>query len=59
MTTSYPSKRWPEALVFHCPACFADRIGFLKQGRWRVWPTERMDTGAYVECAACQAQSSA
>ncbi len=58
MTGSYPSKRWHDAVVFHCPACFADRIGAIQRGRWRPWPGERVEQGDYIECAACQAQSS-
>ena len=52
------SKRLPNHVVFHCPACFADRVGVRLEGEWRAWPGERVETGPYIECRACQAQTS-
>lgn len=47
------SSRSDGSVVYHCPACFADRVGVVGRGRWRVWPDDRLDHGTYVECTAC------
>lgn len=53
-----PSTRFRRHVVFHCPSCFADRVGAMRRGRWAPWPGDHVQRGTYVECTACQAQTS-
>jgi hypothetical protein len=50
------SRRSLSFIIYHCPACFADRIGEMKRGPWRAWPDDRPDDGRYVECTGCGSQ---
>ena len=47
------SSRSDGSVVYHCPACFADRVGVVGRGRWRAWPDGRLDHGTYFECTGC------
>ena len=47
------SRRSPRHVVFHCPACFADRVGLVKTGRWNEWPGGRPRRGPHFECTGC------
>lgn len=47
------SSRSDGSVVYHSPACFADRVGVVGRGRWRVWPDDRPDHGTYFECTGC------
>jgi len=47
------SRRSSRHVVFHCPACFADRVGAVRRGRWRAWPDDRPSRGVYFECSGC------
>jgi hypothetical protein len=53
-----PSTRLRNHVVFHCPACFDDRIGRKRHGVWMSWPSDDERVGSYVECTACRAQTS-
>jgi hypothetical protein len=50
------SRRSLSFVVYHCPACFADRIGEVKRGPWRAWPDDRPDDGRFIECTGCGSQ---
>ncbi len=52
------SRRLPGHIIYHCPACFADRVGRYGKGSWHPWPSDNEQVGAYIECTACQAQTS-
>ncbi len=43
-------------VVFHCPACFADRVGTLRRGPWHAWPDDRPDVGDHITCTGCGSQ---
>lgn len=47
------SSRSDGSVVYHCPACFADRVGVIGRGRWRAWPDDRLDHGTFFECTGC------
>jgi hypothetical protein len=47
------SRRSDDHVIFHCPACFADRVGALGRGRWRAWPDDRPDVGDHIICSGC------
>jgi hypothetical protein len=50
------SRRSDEHVIFHCPACFADRIGVVRRGRWHAWPDDRPDVGDHIVCSGCGSQ---
>ncbi len=50
------SRRPKGNVVFHCPACFADRVGTLRRGPWRAWPDDRADVGDHITCTGCGSQ---
>lgn len=47
------SVRSGDRVVYHCPACFADRVGKVGKGPWRAWPDDRPDHGMFFECTGC------
>jgi len=47
------SARADSRVVYHCPACFADRVGLVGKGSWRAWPEDRPDHGTFFECTGC------
>lgn len=47
------SRRSPAHVVFHCPACFADRVGLVSRGNWNEWPDDQPRRGAHFECTGC------
>jgi hypothetical protein len=50
------SRRSSSRVVYHCPACFADRVGIVGRGRWNSYPDDRACRGTYFECTACGTQ---
>ena len=50
------SRRSSRQVVYHCPECFADRVGIVGRGRWSSWPDGRSCDGTYFECTACGTQ---
>ena len=50
------SRRSKSHVVFHCPACFADRVGTLRRGPWQAWPDDRPDVGDRITCTGCGSQ---
>lgn len=47
------SRRSGSHVIFHCPACFADRVGLVRRGRWQAWPDGRPDRDQYLVCTGC------
>jgi hypothetical protein len=47
------SVRSGDRVVYHCPACFADRVGLVGKGPYLVWPDDRPNRGTFFECTGC------